>query len=101
MQTKALASLRTAMTTFRTSITALNSTSASVLKNVATMNQEGIATITASASAKKGTYSLNVTQLATAQQKGFEDLDDDAIKNATGTLKIDLNGESIEVEMDA
>ena len=99
-QTKALASLRTAMTTFRTSITALNSTSASVLKNVATMNQEGIATITASASAKKGTYSLNVTQLATAQQKGFEDLDDDAIKNATGTLKIDLNGESIEVEMD-
>lgn len=99
-QTKALASLRTALTTFRTSITALNSTSASVLKNVATMNQEGIATITASASAKKGTYSLNVTQLATAQQKGFEDLDDDAIKNATGTLKIDLNGESIEVEMD-
>ena len=99
-QTKALASLRTALTTFRSSITALNSTTASVLKNSATMNQEGIATITASASAKKGTYSLNVTQLATAQQKGFEDLDDDAIKNATGTLKIDLNGESIEVEMD-
>lgn len=99
-QTKALASLRTALTTFRSSITALNSTSASVLKNTATMNQEGIATITASASAKKGTYSLNVTQLATAQQKGFEDLDDDAIKNATGTLKINLNGESIEVEMD-
>lgn len=99
-QTKALASLRTALTTFRSSITALNSTSASVLKNSATMNQEGIATITASASAKKGTYSLNVTQLATAQQKGFEDLDDDAIKNATGTLKINLNGESIEVEMD-
>ncbi|HGH3374332.1 TPA: flagellar filament capping protein FliD [Kluyvera cryocrescens] len=99
-QTKALASLRTALTTFRSSITALNSTTASVLKNSATMNQEGIATITASASAKKGTYSLNVTQLATAQQKGFEDLDDDAIKNATGTLKINLNGESIEVEMD-
>ncbi|MGL5700701.1 MAG: flagellar filament capping protein FliD [Kluyvera sp.] len=99
-QTKALASLRTALTTFRSSITALNSTSASVLKNSATMNQEGIATITASASAKKGTYSLNVTQLATAQQKIFEDLDDDAIKNATGTLKINLNGESIEVDMD-
>lgn len=99
-QTKALTSLRTALTTFRSSITALNSTSASVLKNSATMNQEGIATITASASAKKGTYSLNITQLATAQQKGFEDLDDDAIKNATGTLKINLNGESIEVDMD-
>ncbi|VFS61218.1 flagellar capping protein [Kluyvera cryocrescens] len=65
------------------------------------MNQEGIATITASASAKKGTYSLNITQLATAQQKGFEDLDDDAIKKCPPvTLKINLNGESIEVEMD-
>lgn len=99
-QTKALASLRTALTTFRSSITALNSGSASVLKNIATMNQEGIATISASASARKGTYSLNVTQLATAQQKSFAGLDDDAIKNASGTLKINLNGESIEVDMD-
>ncbi len=99
-QTKALASLRTSLTTFRSAIKALNTSSASVLKNLATMNQEGIATITASASARKGTYSLNVTQLASAQQKGFEGLDDDAIKNASGTLKINLNGESIEVEMD-
>lgn len=99
-QTEALSSLRTALTTFRTSITALNSSSASVLKNIATMNQEGIATISASASARKGTYSLNVSQLATAQQKGFGDLSDEDIKNATGTLKIDLNGESIDIEMD-
>lgn len=99
-QTKALASLRTSLTTFRSAIKALNTSSASVLKNLATMNQEGIATITASASARKGTYSLNVTQLASAQQKGFEGLDDEAIKNASGTLKINLNGESIEIEMD-
>lgn len=99
-QTKALDSLRTALTTFRTSITALNSTSASVLKNSATMNQEGIATITASASARKGTYSINVTQLASAQQKSFAGLTDDDIESASGTLKINLNGESIEVEMD-
>lgn len=99
-QTKALDSLRTALTTFRTSITALNSSSASVLKNIATLNQEGVATVTASASARKGTYSLNVTQLATAQQKGFEGLTDDSIKNASGTLKISLDGEDIEIEMD-
>ncbi|HGF0768936.1 TPA: flagellar filament capping protein FliD [Kluyvera georgiana] len=99
-QTKALSSLRTALTTFRSSITALNSSSASVLKNSATMNQEGVATITASSSARKGTYSLNVTQLASAQQKSFEGMTDDDIKNASGTLKINLNGESIEVEMD-
>lgn len=99
-QTKALDSLRTALTTFRTSITALNSTSASVLKNSATMNQEGIATITASASARKGTYSINVTQLASAQQKSFAGLTDDDIESASGTLKINLNGESLEIEMD-
>lgn len=99
-QNKALSSLRTALTTFRSSITALNSSSSSVLKNAATMNQEGIATITASASARKGTYSLNVTQLASAQQKGFEGLTDESIKSATGTLKISLNGEDIEIEMD-
>lgn len=99
-QSSALSSLRTALTTFRTSINALNSSSASVLKNIATMNQEGIATIDASASARKGTYSLNVTQLATAQQIGFDKLDDDAIKNASGTLKINLNGESMEIDMD-
>ena len=46
-QTKALESLRSSLTSFRTSIKALNSTTASVLKNSATMNQEGIATITA------------------------------------------------------
>ncbi|MFJ2975947.1 flagellar filament capping protein FliD [Kluyvera sp. NPDC087067] len=99
-QNKALASLRTSLTTFRSAITALNSSSASVLKNLATMNQEGIATIDASASARKGTYSLNVTQLASAQQKGFEGLTDDSIKNASGTLKISLNGEDIEIDMD-
>lgn len=99
-QNKALASLRTSLTTFRSAITALNSSSASVLKNLATMNQEGIATIDASASARKGTYSLNVTQLASAQQKGFEGLTDESIKNASGTLKISLNGEDIEIDMD-
>ncbi|HFZ1114787.1 TPA: flagellar filament capping protein FliD [Citrobacter koseri] len=99
-QKKALSSLRTALSDFRSAITGLNSSSTSVLKNTATMNQEGIATITASASARKGTYSLNVTQLASAQQKGFDGLDDEAIKNASGTLKINLNGESLEIEMD-
>lgn len=99
-QKKALSSLRTALTDFRTAIKGLNSTSSNVLKNAVTMNQEGIATISASASARKGTYSLNVTQLASAQQKGFSDLTDEDIKNATGTMTITLNGESLDIEMD-
>lgn len=99
-QKKALTALRTALTDFRTGIKALNSSSSNVLKNAVTMNQEGIATITASASARKGTYSLNVTQLASAQQKSYSDLTDDDIKNATGTMTITLNGESLDIEMD-
>ncbi|MGU3524204.1 flagellar filament capping protein FliD [Enterobacteriaceae bacterium C23F] len=99
-QRTALSSLRTAMTTFRTAITGLNSASNSVLKNIASMNQEGIANITASASARKGTYSLNVTQLATAQQTGYPDLTDESIKGAKGTMSITVDGKSIDINMD-
>ncbi|UGS41814.1 flagellar filament capping protein FliD [Pseudocitrobacter corydidari] len=99
-QKKALTALRTALTDFRTAITGLNSSSNNVLKNTVTMNQEGIASITASASARKGTYSLNVKQLASAQQKSYSDLTDEDIKNATGTMTINLNGESLDIEMD-
>lgn len=99
-QRTALSSLRSALTTFRSAISAMNTSSSTVLKNSASMNQEGIATITASAAARKGNYSLNVTQLATAQQTGYGDLTDDSIKNASGTLSISVNGQSIDVEMD-
>jgi flagellar hook-associated protein 2 len=99
-QRDALTSLRTALTTFRTAITGMNSSSSTVLKNIASMNQEGIANITASASARKGTYSLNVTQLATAEQTGYPALTDDSIKNATGTMSITIDGKSIDIQMD-
>lgn len=99
-QRTALSTLRSALSTFRTAVSGMNTSSSTVLKNVASMNQEGIATITAGASARKGTYSLNVTQLATAQQTGYGDLTDDSIKNATGTMSITVNGSSIDIEMD-
>lgn len=99
-QRKGLSSLRTALTTFRTAITGMNSSSSTVLKNIASMNQEGIANITASASARKGTYSLNVKQLATAEQTGYSDLTDQSIKDATGTMSITVDGKSIDINMD-
>ncbi|SNY67968.1 flagellar filament capping protein FliD [Enterobacter sp. CC120223-11] len=99
-QRTGLSSLRTALTTFRTAITGMNSSSSTVLKNIASMNQEGIANITASASARKGTYSLNVTQLATAEQTGYSDLTDQSIKDAKGTLSITVDGKSIDINMD-
>lgn len=99
-QKKALSALRDALSGFRTAITGLNSSSASVLKNIATMNQEGVATVTTNSSARKGTYTLNVQQLASAQQKSFDGLTDEAIKSAKGTLKINLNGKSVDIDMD-
>jgi len=99
-QRTALTSLRTALTTFRTAITGMNSSSRTVLKNTVSMNQEGIANITASASARKGTYSLNVEQLATAEQTGYSDLTDKSIKDARGTISITVDGKSIDIKMD-
>ena len=99
-QRAALSKLRESLSTFRSAITGMNSSSSAVLKNIASMNQEGIASITASASARKGTYSLNVTQLATAQQTGYGDLTDDSIRDASGTLSITIDGKSIDIEMD-
>ncbi|MBB1198970.1 flagellar hook-associated protein [Enterobacteriaceae bacterium 89] len=99
-QRNALTSLRTALTTFRTAMTGMNTTSNTVLKNTATMNLEGVATVTASAAARKGTYSLNITKLAKAEQTGYPDLTDDSIKNATGTLTITINGKDIDIDMD-
>lgn len=99
-QRTALTSLRSALTTFRTAMTGMNTSSSTVLKNIASMNQEGIANITASASARKGTYSLNVTQMATAEQTGYPELTDDNIKSATGTMSITIDGKTIDIEMD-
>ncbi|WP_395489404.1 flagellar filament capping protein FliD [Cedecea davisae] len=99
-QKTALTALRTAMSDFRTALTALNKTDSGMLQNVATTNIEGIANVTASSSAQKGTYNLFVEQLASAHQISFDDMTDESIKNATGTMTITINGKSMDIEMD-
>ncbi|AHG19683.1 flagellar hook-associated protein [Chania multitudinisentens RB-25] len=99
-QRKALTTLRTALTDFRTAINGMNTASSTVLKNIASMNQEGIATISASTSASKGTYTLNIKQIASAHQFSLESLTDEQVKNASGVLKLTIDGESIDVDMD-
>ena len=96
LQRNALTSLRTALSTFHTAISGMNTSS--MLKNIASMNQEGIANITASASAHKGTYSLNVNKLATAEQISYSGLTDDNIKSATGTMTLTIDGKSIDIK---
>ncbi|MCT4700664.1 flagellar filament capping protein FliD [Enterobacteriaceae bacterium H20N1] len=99
-QQSALTALRTAMTTFRSALTALNKTDNGMLQNTATTNVDGIATVTANSSAQKGSYSIFVEQLASQHQMAYDNLSDADIKNATGTMSITINGESVDIEMD-
>lgn len=99
-QKAALTALRTAMNNFRTTLTGLNKTDSGMLQNVATTNVEGVATVTAGSRAQKGTYNLFVEQLASAHQIAFDDMTDESIKNATGSLTLTVNGKSMEIEMD-
>ena len=104
-QKKALDALRTALTDFRSAIKGLNNTNDGMLKNVASLNREGIANVTANSAAQKGTYNIEVDQLASAHQIGFGDLTDESIKNATGTMDITLgegaDAKTITVDMDS
>jgi Flagellar capping protein len=103
-QQDALTKLKTALTDFRSAINGLNKTNEGMLKTTATMNQENVATITTNSSAKKGNYNIDVNQLASAQQIGYSDLTDDAIKNATGMMTLTLgegaDAQSFTVNMD-
>lgn len=89
-QKKALDALKTALTDFRTAMSGLNKTGEGMLKNLVSMNREGIANVTAGSSALKGTYNIQVDALASAHQIGFEKMTDDAVKNASGTMDITL-----------
>jgi flagellar hook-associated protein 2 len=89
-QQSALTKLKSALTDFRSAMTNLNKSNNGMLQTTATMNQEGIASITTNSAARKGNYNIDVKQLASAQQIGFNDLDDDAVKNATGDMTITL-----------
>lgn len=100
-QQEALTTLRTSLSDFRSSLTALNKADNGMLQNSATTNVEGIATVTAGSTAQKGSYALFVKQMATQHQISYDNLNDQAIKNATGTMTLTINGESVDIEMDA
>ncbi|SQA96844.1 flagellar capping protein [Cedecea neteri] len=89
-QKAALTALRTALSDFRSALTGLNKTDSGMLQNVATTNVEGVANVTAGSGAQKGSYNLFVEQLASAHQIAFDDMTDESIKNATGTMTITI-----------
>ncbi|RPH29436.1 flagellar hook-associated protein [Buttiauxella warmboldiae] len=99
-QQNALKSLKSGLTDFRTSLTNLNKTTSGMLKTSASMSVENMAKATTTSDARKGTYSLFIEQLASSHQLAYNDLKDDDVKNATGSMTIEINGNSIAIDMD-
>lgn len=100
-QKSALSALRTALTDFRSVLTELNRTHNGVLQNKTTVSKEGYVDVTANSSASKGTYNLFVESMASAHQVAFDSMTDEDVKSATGMLSVSINGETLEIEMDA
>lgn len=98
-QQAALKSLRTALTDFRSAMGELNKLNNGILQNTATVSKEGMADITVNSNASKGNYSFFVDKLASAHQVSFGNLTDDDIANDNGVLSLELNGESIDIDL--
>ncbi|MGR5457341.1 flagellar cap protein FliD N-terminal domain-containing protein, partial [Vibrio alfacsensis] len=67
-QITALGKVESALREFRTAVTNMNSSSSNIIKNTATVSQEGFLSATANASAMAGSYQVFVEQVATAHQ---------------------------------
>ncbi|WKX26850.1 flagellar filament capping protein FliD [Tatumella ptyseos] len=98
-QSNNLSKLKTALTTFRSSLASLNSTTQGMLVNSATTSQSTVATVTTTSQANRGTYSLSVSQLASAQQTAYTGLTDEMVKQASGSLTLAVQDKSISIDM--
>lgn len=98
-QSNNLSKLKTAFTTFRSSMASLNSTTQGMLANTATLSQSTVATVTTTSQANRGTYSLTVSQLASAQQTAYTGLTDEMVKQASGSLTLAIQDKSISIDM--
>ncbi|OLQ79139.1 flagellar hook-associated protein [Photobacterium proteolyticum] len=101
-QLSALGKVETALREFRTVIDKMNSATASVIKNTATLSQEGNFTANVDASALNGSYQIFVEQVATAHQVSTgmpAGTTADTQIPTTGTLDFTLNGEAMSIDL--
>lgn len=100
-QQTALRTLKSTLNEFRISLQNLNKTNSGMLKTSASVSVENMAKVSTTSDARKGTYNLFVEQLASSHQLAYNALDDDAVKNASGSMTIELGGKSIAIDMDS
>ncbi|WHR52432.1 flagellar filament capping protein FliD [Vibrio furnissii] len=101
-QLTALGKVETALRAFRTAITEMNSSTSSIVKNSATVSQEGYFSATADANALAGSYQVFVEQVATAHQVSASmpaNLDATTQVPTTGTLDFTINSETMTLDL--
>jgi flagellar hook-associated protein 2 len=94
----ALTTLKTALSDFRTALKGFGS-NGELVKNSAKANLEGFVTLKASSTASKGLYEVQVKQTAASQQESFDQMTDEKVKNATGTMTITVGDKEIDVDL--
>lgn len=102
-QLSAYGRLKSALSDFHTAMDDLSSPSDFKLFN-ATSGNEDVFTASANSDAAKGSYGIEVTQLAEAHKMGsvvFGDADTTTVGNAGDQLQITIDGESFSVEIGA
>ncbi len=97
-QREALSSLRTSLTTFRSAITKLNSSTSSMLTNSATFSQPGYASATVGTTAQPGSYDFFVERLASKQQVAVQGLVDGSLSGSLTLegIAFDLAGKTLD-----
>ncbi|MBY8182088.1 flagellar filament capping protein FliD [Vibrio fluvialis] len=101
-QLTALGKVETALRAFRTAITEMNSSTSSIVKNSATVSQEGYFSATADANALAGSYQVFVEQVATAHQVSASmpaNLDSTTQVPTTGNMDFTINGTTMTLDL--
>lgn len=101
-QLTALGKIESALREFRSSVEKMNSTTASVIQNAATLSQEGNFTASVDANALSGSYQIFVEQVATAHQLSAgmpAGTTADSEVPINGVLDITINGEAMSLDL--
>lgn len=109
-QQTALNSLSSALSTFQTKLSGLNSVSGSILQNKATLSSEGYASANVTSKAQAGSYQFHVAKLASKDQFALQDLSDAKLATEDpndpsklvalgGTLELTQGDKSFEVDL--
>ncbi|CAH1524350.1 Lateral flagellar hook-associated protein 2 [Vibrio jasicida] len=101
-QLTALGKVESALRDFRTAVNEMNSSTSSIIKNTATLSQDGYFSASADANAMSGNYQIFVEQVATSHQLSTgmpANLDATTEIPTTGTLAFTIDGETMTLDL--